>query len=68
MPFGIEPYVSAQLVRDTASEMEATIRHLNASLPDLLPGYRVKILDGNVLAATEHRLKVLRQTNSAPMP
>ena len=28
----------------------------------------VKILDGNVLAATEHRLKVLRQTNSAPMP
>ncbi len=65
---GIEPFVSAQLVRDTANEMEATIRHLNASLPDLLPGYRVKILDGNVLAATEHRLKVLRQTNSAPMP
>ncbi len=65
---GIEPFVSAQLLRDTASEMEATIRHLNASLPDLLPGYRVKILDGNVLAATEHRLKVLRQTNSAPMP
>lgn len=48
--------------------MEATIRHLNATMPDLLPGYRVKIIDGNAIAASEHRLKELRQINSAPLP
>ncbi len=48
--------------------MEATIRHLNATMPDLLPGYRIKILDGNAIAATEHRLKVLRDISSAPLP
>ncbi len=48
--------------------MEATIRHLNATMPDLLPGYRVKIIDGNAIAASEHRLQVLREISSAPLP
>lgn len=48
--------------------MEATIRHLNATMPDLLPGYRIKIIDGNAIAATEHRLKALRDISSAPLP
>jgi len=65
---GIEPNISAELVRETASLMEATIRHLKATLPDWLPGYRVKILDGNAIAATEHRMKELRQIGSAPLP
>ena len=64
----MEPNVSTQLVRETANEMEAIIRHLKGNLPDWLPGYRVKILDGNALAATEHRLKPLRSCNSAPLP
>jgi IS4 transposase len=34
----------------------------------LLPGYRVKYLDGNCLAASEHRLKPLRQTAAGPLP
>ena len=37
-------------------------------LPLLLPGYRVKFLDGNHLAATEHRLEELRSTWAAPLP
>jgi hypothetical protein len=65
---GIEPIISAELVREVAAQMEATIRHLNATVPDLLPGYRVKILDGNAIAATEHRLKALRDISSAPLP
>jgi hypothetical protein len=65
---GIEAKVSAQLVKETAEEMEATIRHLKGTLPDWLPGYRVKILDGNAIAATEHRLKPLRSCDSAPLP
>jgi hypothetical protein len=34
----------------------------------LLAGYRVKILDGNHLAATEHRIAETRTLNSAPLP
>ncbi|WP_335002196.1 transposase [Nostoc sp.] len=65
---GIEPSTSGELVREVAGQMEATIRHLNATMPDLLPGYRVKIIDGNAIASSEHRLKVLRDISSAPLP
>jgi hypothetical protein len=65
---GIEPNTSGELVREIAGQMEATIRHLDATMPDLLPGYRVKIIDGNAIAASEHRLKELRQISSAPLP
>lgn len=64
----MESNVSAELVRETAGEMEAIIRHLKGNLPDWLPGYRVKILDGNAIGASEHRLKPLRTCNSAPLP
>jgi len=46
-------------------------------MPELLAGYRVKIIDGNAIcasqqrfaiAASEHRLKELRQIGSAPLP
>jgi IS4 transposase len=33
-----------------------------------VPGYRAKILDGNHLAATEHRIKATRATHAAPLP
>jgi hypothetical protein len=60
----MESNVSAELVRETAGEMEAIIRHLKGNLPDWLPGYRVKILDGNAIGASEHRLKPLRTCNA----
>lgn len=65
---GIESSTSGELLREVAGQMEATIRHLNAIMPDLLPGYRVKIIDGNAIAASEHRLKELRAIGSAPLP
>lgn len=65
---GMETNVSAELVKETGASMEAIIRHLKGNLPDWLPGYRIKILDGNALAASEHRLKSLRDCNSAPLP
>ena len=64
----MESNVSAELVRETGASMEAIIRHLKGNLPDWLPGYRVKILDGNAIAASEHRLKSLRDCHSAPLP
>lgn len=65
---GIEPSICRELVREIGGQMEATIRHLNATMPDLLPGYRIKIIDGNAIASSEHRLKVLRDISSAPLP
>jgi IS4 transposase len=65
---GIEPLVSAELVRYTANRLGDVIRALGGALPSLLPGYAVKILDGNALAATDHRLKESRTTSAAPLP
>lgn len=64
----VELPVSAALVHDSARRVAPVINALRASLPPLLPGYRVKFLDGNHLAATEHRLAELRLTWAAPLP
>jgi hypothetical protein len=64
----VELPVSAALVRDSARRVAPVIGALRACLPPLLPGYRVKFLDGNHLAATEHRLEGLRRTWAAPLP
>src|ERR1700676_103573 len=65
---GVEPHVSAALTRQTAVDLTAVIDELGGALPDLLPGYRVKILDGNCLAKTEHRLQELRTVAAGPLP
>jgi len=64
----LELAVSAAVVHDSAARSEPIIRALRARLPSWLPGYRVKILDGNHLAATEHRIEELRTTWAAPLP
>ncbi len=64
----LEPNVSKALVKSTALDLATIIHQLGGEGPELLPGYRVKILDGNGLGATEHRLEVLRNTRSGPLP
>lgn len=64
----LEPSVSQALVRETALKMKAIIDTVGISSPSLLPNYRVKILDGNCLGATEHRLAVLRSTSAGALP
>jgi hypothetical protein len=56
------------LVADTARRLGAVVTELRAEFPSPVPGYRVRIIDGNHLAATERRLKVLREQASAPLP
>jgi hypothetical protein len=56
------------LVADTAQRLAAVVTELQAELPSPVPGYQVKVLDGNHLAATERRLKVLRGQAAAPLP
>jgi IS4 transposase len=65
---GVEPEVSRQLVRQTTLRMAEVVDRLGARRQPLLRGYRVKIIDGNHLAATEHRLKELRTIRSGPLP
>lgn len=64
----VELAVSAALVHDSALRVTPVLHALRAGLPPLLPGYRVKFLDGNHLAATEHRLPELRGIWAAPLP
>ena len=56
------------LVDDTAQRLAAVVTQMQAELPSPVPGYRAKVLDGNHLAATERRLKVLRRQAAAPLP
>jgi hypothetical protein len=64
----VETGVSAALVRDSAALAEPVVKALRASHPRWLPGYQIKVLDGNHLSSTEHRLKELRATWAAPLP
>jgi hypothetical protein len=65
---GVEPEVNRARVRQTAAEMAGLIRHLKGECRPLLKGYRVKILDGNALAKSEHQLKETRASTAAPLP
>jgi hypothetical protein len=65
---GVETHVAAGLVQQTAERLAAIVEALGAKLSPLLPGYRVRILDGNALGGTDHRLKELRQTLAGALP
>ncbi len=65
---GIEPHTSAELVRYSAEQAQALIQELGAERASLIPGYPVRILDGNCIEASEHRLKPLREDRAAPLP
>ncbi len=65
---GVETEVSRQMVRQTALRMAKVADRLGKRRNPLLPGYRAKILDGNHLAATEHRIEELRCLRSGPLP
>jgi IS4 transposase len=64
----VETGVSAALVRDSAGLAEPVVKALRASHPCWVPGYQIKVLDGNHLSSTEHRLHELRGTWAAPLP
>lgn len=65
---GIELPVIRALLRFSSDQMAPVIRQLGGDGSPLLAGYRVKIIDGNVLGATEHRLGCLQDEAAAPLP
>lgn len=65
---GIEMPVCRALVRETVQPLVKLVDKLDSSRRPLLSGYRTRIIDGNHLTSTEHRLEVLRYTKSGPLP
>lgn len=63
-----EPALGEAVVRHTAAKLKPLLRRMRATLPPLVSGYTSKILDGNHLAASEHRLKELRDVAAGPLP
>jgi IS4 transposase len=64
----MNPAVTTALVRHTAERLSPVIEAAEGRIPALLHGYRVRIVDGNHLAATERRLDVLRGSIAGPLP
>jgi len=64
----IETHTSAELVRYSAHELAPLITQLGGEREPWLSGYQVKIIDGNCLEASEHRLEVLRGVDAGALP
>ena len=65
---GVETHTSAALVRYSATVLTPLIEQLDGARAPWLPGYRVKIIDGNCLEASERRLHALREGQAGPLP
>src|SRR3954462_9932203 len=63
-----EPGLSAELVRHTARTLDPVVTAMGGERAVWLPGYRIKVLDGNPLAGPEHRLKELRPIGAGALP
>jgi hypothetical protein len=65
---GIDTETSRALVKDTAEQMGETVQGLGGTRTPWLAGYRVKVLDGNCIETTDHRLAALRGVGAGALP
>jgi hypothetical protein len=64
----LELSTAAGLVEYAGRALGACLRQMASPPPPLLPGYRVRVLEGNHLAGTEHRVGELRRYRAAALP
>ena len=64
----LELQTAAGLVAYAGRELGACLQQMPSPPSPVLPGYRVRVLDGNHLAGTEHRVKALRRYRAAALP
>lgn len=64
----MEPRVPAALTRYSAAALRPCIEAMPGPPASPLPGCRVRVLDGNHLAGTEHRILELRRSRAATLP
>jgi hypothetical protein len=65
---GQETKISQALVRYSSTELLAVREEFAEANQVILAGYEVRILDGNHIGGTEHRLGVLRSESAAALP
>jgi len=65
---GIETNTSAGLVRYAANQVEPIIKKLGGTIRSPLPGLRIKLLDGNCIEKSQHRIEDLRFISAGPLP
>ncbi|MBZ4423378.1 IS4 family transposase [Myxococcus sp. RHSTA-1-4] len=63
-----EPQVVRQLVQGCGDRLTPVLKQLKLQQPSWAAGYRVRVLDGNHLAASQKRLKPLRGFRGAALP
>lgn len=64
----VEPQVAQALVRYSYEQTRQICNQMHAWSGGDVTGYRTKILDGNHLGGTEHRLREMRTESAAPLP
>ncbi len=64
----LQPAVSEAVVRYSAERCGLLLDSATPARNEPLPGYRMRVLDGNVLTGTDHRLKALRAWLNACLP
>ena len=65
---GVETHTSAELVRDSATVVRPLMAQVGGGCTPWLPGMRIKMVDGNGIEATEHRLKARRTLPAGALP
>lgn len=65
---GLEPRLSQALVRYSSDQLTSVKEEFSQASKSILPGYEVRIVDGNHIGGTEHRLKVLREEAAGTLP
>jgi hypothetical protein len=65
---GVETTVSTAILRETAMPLASLIELVGGKSPQILSGYKIRILDGNCLEKTDHRLEILRTIAAGALP
>jgi len=65
---GIEPGLSRALVACSSERLEPIVEEVRGKRDGVLPGYQVRIVDGNHHPASEKRLAALRGLRGAALP
>ena len=60
--------VTAAILGRSADRAADLVSACGGNMPEPIPGYAARVLDGNILTGTDHRLKPLRGTRSAALP
>ena len=60
--------ISEAVVAHSGEKARAVIRSMHGLDSEPVPGFASYVLDGNMLAGSEHRLKPLRKTRAAALP